>query len=319
VNRSLTPITVTATIIREYHESVKIKSADGKVSVQNTQKTEAVSEQEITITPDQANTIPFIPKHTGKHTVTLTGKDKNGHTFSTASALQVYGTKEYPWATEDGMSIKLIPEKKQYLPGETARILVMTPIEGTAIVTLERSGVHSEYRRSLKADNPVIEIPLTDMEAPNVFVSVIVIRGAEESPRKQKEPALKLGYCTLNVKNVKDALDVKLAVTGSEHRPGGTTEVEGIVTMHDGSPAAGAEVVFYAEDEGTLAVTGYQTPNLMDFFHAPRPLSIDSGTSFSTFGSVPQSTIQIHSPATESSPSPCTELRNLATKQPITR
>ena len=150
--------------------------------------------------------------HTGRHTITLTGKDKNGHAFSTASTLQVYGTKEYPWATEDGMRIKIVPEKKQYLPGETARILVMTPIEGTALVTVERSGIHREYRRALKADNPVIEIPLTDMEAPNAYVSVIVIRGAKESPRKQKEPALKLGYCTLNVKNVKDLLEVNLEV-----------------------------------------------------------------------------------------------------------
>ena len=276
-------VTVTAVIEREYHESIKVQSADGKVSVKNNKKTEIVSEQTITIQANTPTTLPFTPAHAGRHIVTLKGTDQNGHDFSTASSMWIYGTNSYPWASEDGMKIKLVPEKKLYNPGDTARVLVMTPIEGTAIVTVERSGVHREYRRELKADNPVIEFPLTDMDAPNAYVSVIVIRGSADSPRKHKEPVLKLGYCTLNVNNVKDKLEVELEVLGSQHRPSEITEVTGTVTLHDGSPAAGAEVVFYAEDEGTLAVAGYQTPNLMNFFHAPRPLLVQCGTSFSTF------------------------------------
>lgn len=276
-------VKVTAVIEREFHEAVKIKSADGKVSVKNTRKTEKVGEMEVTIEPDKATTLPFTPEHAGRHTITLKGTDAEGRAFSTASRIYIYGSREYPWAVEDGMKIKLVPEKKRYNPGETARVLVMTPIEGTALVTVERAGVHREYRRELKADNPVIELPLTDMDAPNAFVSVIVIRGADASPRKHKEPALKLGYCTLNVTNVKDRLKVALDVEGSQHRPAEKTTVSGAVTLADGTPAAGAEVVLYAEDEGTLAVAGYRNPDPMGHFHAPRPLLVDCGTSFSTF------------------------------------
>jgi uncharacterized protein YfaS (alpha-2-macroglobulin family) len=276
-------VEVTAIIEREYHEAVKIKSADGKVSVKNTKKTEQVSEQKLIITADKAFTLPFVPEKSGRHLITLKGTDTKGKSFSTATQIYIYGSKDYPWAVQDGMKIKLIPEKKRYQPGDTARILVMTPIEGTALVTVERSGVHREYRRELKADNPVIEIPLTDMDAPNAYVSVIVIRGATDSPRKHKEPALKLGYCTLNVANVKDRLKVALEVEGSQHRPGEPTTISGTVVMFDGKPAAGAEVVLYAEDEGTLAVAGYNNPDPMNTFHAPRPLLVECGTSFSTF------------------------------------
>jgi uncharacterized protein YfaS (alpha-2-macroglobulin family) len=277
------PVNITVNIEREYNESVKIKSTDGKVSVKNTKKTAAVMETQLTIDPNKALALPFTPEHAGRHIVTITGADKDGHAFSTASRLWIYGSDQYPWATQDGMKIKLVPEKKRYQPGDTARILVMTPIEGTALVTVERSGVHREYRRELKADNPVIELPLTDLDAPNAFVSVIVIRGATDSPRKHKEPALKLGYCTLNVTNVKDQLKVALDVEGSQHRPGEPTTVSGTVTLADGSAAAGAELVVYAEDEGTLAVAGYINPDPMATFHAPRPLLVNCGTSFSTF------------------------------------
>ena len=76
------------------------------------------------------------------------------------------------------MLIKLVPEKKRYRPGETARILVQSPIEGTALVTMERDGVHRHLIRELTADNPVVEIPLTEEDAPNTFVSVLVFKGS---------------------------------------------------------------------------------------------------------------------------------------------
>ncbi|MGB1260837.1 MAG: alpha-2-macroglobulin family protein, partial [Akkermansiaceae bacterium] len=270
-------------IEREYYEAVKVKHTNGRVRVKNTKKTAKISESTITIEPDKPTTLPFIPTESGRHVITLSGKDAKGHAFATASKIWIYGSKEYPWAVEDGSKIKIVPEKKRYLPGDTARLLVMTPIEGTALVTVERAGVHREYRRELKADNPVIELPLTDMDAPNAFVSIIVIRGASASPRKHKEPALKLGYCTLNVANVKDRLDVALKVETSQNRPGESTTISGIVRTADGKPAAGSEVVLYAEDEGTLAVAGYKNPKPMGHFHAPRPLLVRSGTSFSTF------------------------------------
>ncbi|NWK57066.1 hypothetical protein HW115_15695 [Verrucomicrobiaceae bacterium N1E253] len=276
-------ISITAIIEREYYEPVKVRSADGRASVKNTKHTEQVSEQQLTIPANQALILPFTPEKAGRHIITLKGTDNEGHAYATASKLYVYGAKEYPWASEDGMKIKLVPEKQQYQPNDTARILVMTPIEGTALVTVERSNVIREYRRELKADAPVIEIPLSDMDAPNAYVSVMVIRGADASPRKHKEPVLKLGYCTLNVKNVKDRLAVNLEVAGSQHRPGESTTLQGSVTFADGSPAANAEVTLYAEDEGTLAVMGYRNPDPMSNFHAPRPLLVQCGSSFSTF------------------------------------
>lgn len=276
-------ITVSATIEREYNQSVKILSTDGKAKVENKLLRETVLESEITITPGPSTPLPFTPSQSGRHIITLKGTDTQGRAFASASRIYVYGSNDYPWATEDGMKIKLVPEQTVYHPGDTARILVMTPIEGTALVTVERAGVHRVYRRELKADHPVIELPLTDQDAPNAVVSVIVIRGAEASPHQHKTPAMKLGYCTLNITNTKDRLTVDLKVQGSQHRPGEPTTINGSVTRADGSPAAGAEVVLYAEDEGTLAVAGYDNPDPMKTFHAHRPLLVRCGTSFSTF------------------------------------
>lgn len=50
------------------------------------------------------------------------------------------------------------------------------------------------------------------------------------------------------------------------YRPGEQVSLSGTVTLAGGKPAAGAEVTLYAEDEGTLAVMGYETPKPMEFF-----------------------------------------------------
>ena len=84
------------------------------------------------------------------------------------------------------MRVKLVAEKKSYQPGETARVLVLSPIEGTALVTVEREKVLRSFLVPLKADNPVIEIPLTDEDAPNAYVSVLIVKGAKESAREHK-------------------------------------------------------------------------------------------------------------------------------------
>ena len=281
------PVTAQLSIERRWNEQVKIKSDNGRISVRNESHDEKLGTQEITITPADVNAgglvIPFAPTKPGRHTLTFTGTDSTGVPFRTAIIHHVYGTDEYPWAYESGMKIKLVPEKPNFKPGENARILVLSPIEGTALITLEREGVQTHFIRELRADNPVIEFPLTDANAPNVFASVLVIKGARDNKREVKEPILRLGYCELKVDNVKERLAVELVVPGDYHRPGEQVTVSGLITNHNGKPVANTEVTLYAEDEGTLAVMGYRTPNPLAYFYAPRQLRTTAGTSLGNF------------------------------------
>jgi len=284
---SADPVTATLTLQRTYNEQVKLKAKNGRVSVRNEERIEELGEQSLTIQPADTAAgglnIPFAPTKPGRHTLTFSGTDATGVPFRTATVLYVYGSDEYPWAFESGMKIKLVPEKPNYKPGETARILVLSPIEGTALVTLEREGVQSHYIRELRADNPVIEVPVTEANAPNAFVSVLVIKGARDNRREVKEPILRLGYCELMVENTNERLAVSMETPGAYHRPGEEVTVSGLITTSTGAPLPNAEVTLWAEDEGTLAVMGYRNPNPMAFFYAPRQLRTTAGTSLGSF------------------------------------
>ncbi|RYD29464.1 MAG: hypothetical protein EOP87_18280, partial [Verrucomicrobiaceae bacterium] len=293
------PVKLTATLSREVNSAVRSRNANGDTVTRNDSREEDVLVSEVTIDPaastKEGQEFALTPKDNGKYFLTLRGKDKEGRDFATVSSFHVYGADDYPWLYEDGMRVKLIAEKKSYKAGETARVLVLSPIEGTALVTVEREKVLRSFLTPLKADNPVIEIPIGEDDAPNAYVSVLIVKGAGESAREYKTPQLRLGYCELTIENQRDRLAVDLTAAGPESdlftvatgpqkgtqlpaaRPGDTVTLSGTVTTADGKPAAGAELTLYAEDEGTLAVMGYVTPNPMGFFHDPRMLGIEAG------------------------------------------
>ena len=280
-------VKITATLTREVNSAVKSRTDSGQTTTQNDVEEELISTTDLTLDPAasaaQGTDFTIIPKSNGRHFLTLRGTDPDGRAFATVTHFYVYGTHEFPWLYEDGLRVKMVAEKKSYKPGETARVLILTPIEGTALVTVEREKILRTFSVQLKADMPVIEIPLTAEDAPNAFVSILIVKGAKESARALKEPQLRLGYCELIVENLRDKLSVNLETPAPSYRPGSVVTLSGDITLADGKPAAGAEVTFYAEDEGTLAVMGYETPKPMDYFYTPRNLDVQSGTSFQAF------------------------------------
>lgn len=280
------PVTATLTVEREVNKQIKSKAPNGRIVVKNESSIVPVTTREITL-PNGKLDLPFTPTESGKHFFTLTSKDASGRLVKTLITRQIYGTDEYPWAYEAGMRIKLVPEKRRYQPGETARILVLSPIEGEALITVEHKEVSRKFRKQLTLDNPIIEIPLNEDDAPNAFVSVLIIKGSADSKRKDPEPQLRLGYCELAVDPAESRLKVELATSQSETRPGDIIEVSGTVINHMGKPVPAAEVTFYAVDEGTLAVMGYANPDPLSTFHQPRLMSLKNGTSLTNF--IPES------------------------------
>lgn len=281
------PVSFTAEFSRELNKAVKSRAENGETTTQNNVSEEIVETAAIVLDPaasaKDGQAFRIVPKAAGLHFLTVRGKDAAGRDFATVVRVYVYGTDEFPWKYEEGIRVKLVADKKSYKPGETAKVLVLSPIEGRAIVTVEREKVLHSFVTDLKMDKPVIEIPVTDETAPNAFVSVLIVKGARESAREIKEPQLRLGYCELMVENRRETLTVAFDPLLPVYRPGLAAGISGTVRFADGAPAAGAEVTLYAEDEGTLAVMGYETPDPMKFFYSPRMLAVATGTSFHTF------------------------------------
>ena len=75
-----------------------------------------------------------------------------------------------------------MPERKTYKPGETARIMIQSPWEqATALVTTEREGIRTHRQFALTSTQQSITVPITEADIPNVFVSVLLVKGPHQS------------------------------------------------------------------------------------------------------------------------------------------
>jgi uncharacterized protein YfaS (alpha-2-macroglobulin family) len=153
---------------------------------------------------------------------------------------------------------------------------VKTPINGDALVTVEREKVLRSFVTHLEGNAPVINVPMLPGDAPNVFVSVLLLRGANDSPRKIKAPEYRIGYCELNVSNPASKLSVYVKPERKAYQPGEQVAVSAEVFDWQGKPVRDAEITLYAVDEGVLSLTGYETPDPLSYFNEPRGLTVST-------------------------------------------
>lgn len=226
--------------------------------------------------PGSGSKTSFTADAPGSYLLEVTTSDPAGRPVRTARTFNVFGEGEADWDYRDTARIELEPDRDEYRPGDTATILVKTPIAGTALVSVEREKVMRSFVAQISRSQSSLRIPLLPGDAPNVFVSVILIRGALQSPREAPAPEHRFGYCQLKIGDPKTRLRVAVKPGAVTYVPG--NEVTLTTTVSDASDAAikGAEVTLYAVDEGVLALMGYQTPDPHAFFYAPRPLGVES-------------------------------------------
>ncbi|MFZ1220766.1 MAG: MG2 domain-containing protein, partial [Chthoniobacterales bacterium] len=103
-------------------------------------------ERELTTTPglgpDRKPNTAMLPDvvagKPGQYLLEATGKDAQGRDILTSVTFDVAGSTETVWNYRNPYAVDLVPDKESYGPGQTATIMVKTPIAGEALVTIER-------------------------------------------------------------------------------------------------------------------------------------------------------------------------------------
>jgi uncharacterized protein YfaS (alpha-2-macroglobulin family) len=169
---------------------------------------------------------------------------------------------------------ELTPERTAWNAGETARLLVRSPWNrAEALVTVEAAGVRRHRRVTLTAEAQTIEVPLTDDDAPNVVVSVSLLKGRTPGEPTDGDPdpgrpAVLFASADLRVESALRRLDVSVTADAAEYQPRRDVRVTARVRDSAGRPAR-SEITLWAVDEGVLSLTGYATPDLASVIHRP--------------------------------------------------
>jgi len=237
-------------------------------------------------------------------------RDAQGHVAEAASTVWVTRQGELWFAQDNDDRMDLIPEKRSYAPGETARLQVRMPFrEAQALVTIEREGVTDARVVTLKGSDPYIDIQVDKSWSPNVYVSVLALRGRVrdvpwysfftwgwKSPlqwwrdwRGSKDyqpptamvdlgkPAFKLGVTSFDVGRDRFKLDVVVTPDAPRYGVRQTVRTKVRVTQ-EGKPVPEAEIAFAAVDEGLLALRNNESWQLLPALIQNRPWAVETAT-----------------------------------------
>ncbi len=197
----------------------------------------------------------------------------------------VPGTRQWWFDVQDHDRIDLIPERHQYEPGEMARFQVRMPFrEATALITTEREGVLDGFVVPLSGQEPVIEVPVQEDFAPNMFISVLAVRGRISGVQPTAmvdlgRPSFKLGIAEIRVGWRKHELMVKVTADRTTYRVRDKVLVRVTVRTADGQlPPAGSEVAVAAVDEGLLELLPNKSWNLLEAMMGRRGYGVQTAT-----------------------------------------
>ncbi|MGS0743634.1 alpha-2-macroglobulin family protein [Glaciimonas sp. GG7] len=218
----------------------------------------------------------------GNVELTAKGQDGNGRTALATSSVWVTKQGELWFDGENQDRIDILPEKKHYQAGETAKFQVRMPFRyATALVAIEREGVIETHVMQLNGQDPTFSLPVKASYGPNVFVSVLAVRGRMrevpwysffvwgwKEPRNWwgefkeyqapgatvdlAKPAYKFGIAEIMVGTAANQLAVSVKTDRPDYPIRSTAKVTIQVNLPDGKPAAGAEISVAAVDEALL-------------------------------------------------------------------
>lgn len=245
---------------------------------------------------------------TGEVVLTAVAIDDAGRRARAVGTVWVGGSGENWFGAGNQDRIDVLPEKKQYQPGETAVFQVRMPFRAaTALVAVEREGVLETSVVNLTGSAPVIKVPIKAGYAPNVYVSVLAVRGrlrevpwysffswgwreprnwladfrAWQAPGAMVDlarPAFRFGIAEIGVGAAAHQLEVKVATAQPTYPVRGRALATVRVTLPDGRPAAGAEVALAAVDEALLELQPNDSWNLLSAMLQRRSYGVQTAT-----------------------------------------
>jgi alpha-2-macroglobulin len=211
--------------------------------------------------------------------------DKAGNVSTANRDVWIAGKGEWWFDVSDNDRIDLLPEKKRYEPGETAKFQVRMPFRNaTALITVEREGVMETIINKLSGKAPVIELPVKSRYAPNVFVSVLVVRGRVKDVQPTAmvdlgKPAYKLGIAEINVGWKGHELKVGVSPEKSSYRIREKALVKIHVRRANGAlPPKGSEVAIAVVDEGLLELMPNSSWKLLEAMMERRGYEVRTST-----------------------------------------
>ncbi len=183
----------------------------------------------------------------------------------------IYATdKDNRWADaayRDYGSIKLVPDKKSYRVGETAKVLAMLPTDkARLLVTTEMSKVLEVRRIDAEGRAVMIELEIKENFSPNIYLGVAYVKDNEMYEHRKN----------ISVPARNKFLNIEVLADKKEYKPRDPASYTVIARNADGAPAPGVEVSLGLVDEAVYSIRPDTSGDIRKAFYGTRYSSVST-------------------------------------------
>ncbi len=230
------------------------------------------------VSKDAAERCVIDTKRGGQYRITAVVTDEHGRKSNTEFDTWVLSDDPALVPQLEGDRVELTTDKEEYAGGETAKVLITAPFApAEGVLVLDRDGIVSSRRFSLKTRVQPLEIPLDRAWVPGLSARVHLVgsRPREDergNPDKSlpPRPAVASGQISIKIPPKDRTLGVVVKPQAEAVSPGAKTAATITVTDPNGRPARGAHVALVVVDESVLALAGYETPDPISVLYPSR-------------------------------------------------
>lgn len=223
--------------------------------------------------------VVFTPPTGGVFKIYGVTRDVRGNTVNSSGYMWVSGREYVAWRQQNSNRIDLIANAQNFDVDETAEILIASPFQGQtkALVTVERGDILMTEVITMDTNSYVYRLPILPEYAPNVYVSVIIVKGVDETnPYTQ----FRVGMIELGVET--DRLVMNVEVTpdleeGETAGPGDEVTLNVKTTDWQGNPVS-AEVGLGVTDLAVLSIASPNSGTLLNYFYGQQSVSINTSS-----------------------------------------
>ena len=220
----------------------------------------------------------FIPPAGGTYKILVSGVDRGGRTVKTATYVWVTaaGDDYVTWRQRNDDRLNLVADRREYRPGDTAEILIPSPFQGEvwALVTVERAGILKHEVLRLENNSTVYRLPITADYAPDVFVSVTLVKGVDAT---SPAPAFKFGLVKLTVSPEQQLITLTLTPDKTRVGPRETVNYTLQAVDYAGQPVQ-AEFSLSLVDLAVLQLSAPNAGPIAEAFYGERGLGVRTAT-----------------------------------------
>lgn len=264
------------TVVRREWDNKFVPNDFGGGTWQYDQKDVPITTSTVTTNDKGEATFDYTPPQAGSYKITAKAVDGGGREIRASVFQWVTGREFVSWRRENNDRLTLISDRSSYTPGETARILIPSPFQGEhwALVSIERGGILRRELVKITSNSQIYELPITSDLAPNVYVSIVLVKGQDAT---NKLSDYKVGLLPIDVKPIAQKLTVTLTPDRTTAQPGET--VTYAVQVADSSGAAiQAEFSLDLIDKAVLSLLPRTPDEIVEAFYGRRGLGVNTAS-----------------------------------------